>query len=241
MPFCSQCGVELDDDVKKCPLCSTPVFKASKKPAGQNQSFPDIPVDKPFPMTMEPKKMRLFVWEVMSICLLTPLLITLLTNIVIDFDITWSRFPLAVLSLVWLGATIPIFLYRIPALVVLLETFLLLGFLSGIDYLVDWKMDWFLPLALPIVIIVVFSTIVAVIPSLVVKKKGANIASFILFGIGVCTCGLDFVISSNLYHKLGISWSLYVMIPVTCTGLFLLYIHYRGKKVLDVVRKKLQF
>jgi hypothetical protein len=240
MPYCSKCGVELSEDAAACPLCSTPVQKTGGETNAEVRKYPDIPVDPTRLVPMEPKKMRLFVWEVMSISLLTPLLIVILTNFLIDWSITWSRFPLMILGMVWLATTAAVFFTRIPILLVLSEILILLGFLCGIDYLVDFKVDWFLPLALPIVVDVVFSTILVVIASLVAKKKGTNIASYVLFGIGLVTGGLDFIISSSMYHTFGIGWSLYVIIPGLIVGCFLLYVHYRGKKIVDVVRKRFQ-
>ncbi len=184
--------------------------------------------------------MRLFAWEAMSISIMTPLLIVILTNFLIDWSITWSLYPLLVLGMVWLATTAALFLYKMPVFLILSEIVILLGFLLGVDYLFDYKLDWFLPLALPIVVDVVFSTMVVVIASLLSKRKGTNIAAYVLFGIGLVTGGLDFIISSNMYHTYGIGWSLYVIVPGTLAGCFLLYVHYRGEKIADLFRKRFQ-
>jgi hypothetical protein len=241
MPYCSQCGVELGDDVITCPLCSTPVQKEPDQAAAEvKKKYPDIPVDQTVSVHLDPKKMRLFAFEVMSICILTPILIVILTNFLIDWSITWAWYPITVLGVLWLGTAAALFLYRMPLFLVLSEILILLGFLWGIDYLVDFKIDWFLPLALPIVVDVVFSTVLVVMASLLTKKKGANIAAYVLFGIGIVTGGLDFIISSNMYHTYGIGWSLYVIVPGSLVGFFLLYVHYRGKKFFDAIRKRFQ-
>lgn len=32
MSYCVHCGVELEENLKQCPLCNTPVYDPSKRP-----------------------------------------------------------------------------------------------------------------------------------------------------------------------------------------------------------------
>ena len=72
------------------------------------------------------------------------------------------------------------------------------------------------------------------------KKKGANLAAFILFGVGILNLGLDLIIMSTLQGKVTITWSLFVLVPTAIVGGFLLYLHYRFKDLNKEVKERLQ-
>ena len=98
---------------------------------------------------------------------------------------------------------------------------------------------------MPIIGLTALVTSIVVIFSIRVKNKGVNIAAFVLFGVSVICLGLDLIILSYIHETITIKWSLYVIIPLTMVGGFLLYLHYRLTRIVDMkrvleIRKKLK-
>jgi hypothetical protein len=229
MPYCSQCGVELDEYVEACPLCSAPVVASKKLKAGKNTGFPDKAVPE-----KDKGVLRFLAWEIVGVSLLTAFLIIALTNLITALGITWARYPLASIVLIWLLATFPLLLPKKPLLISILSVCAIMLFLALIDLMDNGVIDWYYYIALPITIMSIIVTTGVVMLCIKVKRKGANIAAFILFGIGIMAVGLDLILHFALTGMMGLTWSLYVIIPILFIGIFLLYIHYRLVKAVDL-------
>ncbi len=251
MPYCSKCGVEVGEEVQKCPLCNLPIQhfpedkaeKIGKKkyPDRTDQqlngkSYPDKEIEKPGKRKLTRKDKRIRVWEIIGVSLLIPFLIVTFTNLIINTTITWAKFPMISLMLVWLLCTFPLVFPKRPVIMILGIALSLLGFLVLVDYFSDGTINWFITLALPIIPLVLVLSIGVVIPSIYVKKKGMNIAAFILFAVGLLNLGLDLIISSSHNH-ITVTWSLFVLVPTFIIGGFLMYMHYRFTKDTDFKTK----
>jgi hypothetical protein len=229
MPYCSQCGVEVEDYADVCPLCSTPINKNKNITGKKKVRFPDRPV-----IANKTGVFRFLAWEIVSVSLLTAFSIIVLTNFIMAAGITWAWYPMASLLTVWLLATFPLLLPKKPLLISILSAASVMLFLASIDFLDNWKFDWYYYIALPIAIMLIVVTSLVIMISIKVKKKGPNIAAFILFGVGIIVLGLDLIINFALNKVIGLTWSLFVIIPISFTAIFLLYIHYRLLKAVDV-------
>lgn len=232
MPFCMKCGVELDDVADCCPLCGTPLRSKSRRKTGSRSDFPDRPP--PPDRTVRTRVLRLLVWEIIGVTLATALVIVLLTNLIVDLTVTWAWYPMAALLLAWMLATFPLLLVKRPLFIPVLSAAAVLLFLAFLDFIRDFSIDWFHVIALPIAVLLVIVITLVILVSLKVKKKGFNIAAFILFGCGLVAAGLDAIINLFLFSVITLSWSVFVVIPVFFTGVFLLYIHYRLAKAVDL-------
>ncbi|MBN1799060.1 MAG: hypothetical protein JW822_10805 [Spirochaetales bacterium] len=229
MPYCSQCGVEVEEYIDVCPLCSTPIHKSKVIIDKKNLKFPDKPV-----IDKKTGILRFLAWEIIGVALLTAFLIILLTNLITDLNITWARYPLASIFTVWLLATFPLLLTKNPLLIALFSVTTIMIFIAFIDIIDNWTVDWYYYIALPIALLLIIVTGLVIMLSIKVKKKGVNIAAFILFGTGTIAVGLDVIINYALSNFIILSWSLFVIIPILLTGIFLLYIHYRLMRIRDV-------
>jgi len=232
MPYCSQCKVEVDDYVDVCPLCGTPIRTKTKGKMKTKGKFPDEP-------SLESRHdrtgvFRFLVWEIVSVSLLTALLIVFLTNVIIDLAVTWSWYPMAAILLAWLLATFALLLHKRPLLIPILSAAAVLLLLAFLDFIGDLAIDWFHVIALPIAVLLIIVTTAVILMSTQTKRKGFNIAAFILLGLGLVAAGLDAIINYFLLARITLSWSLFVIIPVFFTGIFLLYIHYRVAKAGNV-------
>ncbi|MBY8999844.1 MAG: hypothetical protein KGD64_02925 [Candidatus Heimdallarchaeota archaeon] len=252
MSYCVICKVEVEPFVEKCPLCQTNI----QKPKNVNQildgkAYPEeIEEEEEKVPEISSKRRQLITWEATSVAAAVPILIIFAINMIVEkaFTVTWSRYPVIGIVLVWLLITIPLFLHKKPVLVIVGETLSIIVFLVLIDVF-DGSIDWYYQIALPIIGVIVVITSAVVILSLKVKNKGANIGAFVLFGVSLLCLGLDFVINTTLFDAETIwetlGWSFYVVIPSVIIGGFLLYLHYRLTRVVDMkrvleIRKRLQ-
>lgn len=251
MPYCSKCGVEVNEGIEECPLCNLPIQyfpedtekKIRKKvyPERTDQqvngrSYPDEEIEQPGKRTLTKKEKKFKIWEIIGVSLLIPFLIVTFTDLIISTSITWAKFPMITLLLVWLLCTFPLVFTKRPVVIIIGITFSLFGFLVLVDYFSNWKIDW-IQLALPIIALVLFLAVAVVVPSTYVKQKGMNIAAFILFAIGLLNLGLDLIIMSTIHGKITVTWSLFVLVPTFIIGGFLMYMHYRFTKDTDFKTK----
>ena len=239
MPYCSKCGVEVDQGVEKCPLCQLPI-NGMEEGAAPPQKYPDVPVEHPKrpPMTTTQKRVR--AWEIVGATLLIPFLIVVFTDLIVNETVSWARFPMIALLLAWMLATFPLLFARRPLVIISGEVLSVLIFLVLVDYLHDWVIDWFYKLALPNLAVLILIASAVTIISTQAKRKGVNIAAYILFGIGALNLGLDLIIMSSLAGTITMKWSLFVLVPCFIIGGFLLYLHFRFKNLNQDIKERLQ-
>ena len=235
--FCSRCGVEVEPHKTKCPLCGTSIQHAEEEPTSYIKKYPDEPAVKTEKVGRTAKQKRRLIWEVISVSLLIPLLITLFIDLIVNKTVTWSLYPISSLILAWFLISAPLlFPNKLPILYIG-ETLPPAIFLLVIDKIEDGQIDWLLPVGLPIEAVVAVIAAIVIIGSIKIKNKGLNIAAFILFGTGLISLGIDFIVTSYIRGTFGVSWSLYVIASTIVIGGFLLYIHYRLMKNIKLQRK----
>ena len=239
MPYCSKCGVEVDQGVEKCPLCQLPI-NGIEEDVIPPKKYPDVPVEHPKKAPLTPQQKRVRAWEIVGASLLIPFLIVVFTDLIVNETVSWARFPMIALLLAWMLTTFPLIFTKRPLIIIVGEVLSVLIFLVLIDYLHDWKIDWFYKLALPNLAVLILISSAVVLLSNQSKRKGANIAAFILFGVGALNLSLDLIIMSTLREKITITWSLFVLVPCFIIGGFLLYLHYRFKNLNKDIKERLQ-
>jgi len=240
LPYCSRCGVEVDFGIDNCPLCSRPIQKfEDDEEIEYKKKYPDEPVIPPTKRVLTPKQQKLRIWEILSASLLIPFLIVVFTDLIVNETVSWARFPMISLMLVWLLATFPLVFPKRPVINVIGLALSVMIFLILVDYFDNWQFDWFYQLALAIIALLTGTSAILVFVSTKVKQKGLNIAAFILFAIGIVNLGLDLIIMSYSRGYVTVTWSLFVLAPTVVIGGFLLYMHYRITKDTDL-RDKLK-
>ena len=110
MSYCVECGVELADYHKKCPLCHTPVHNP-------NRSFDfsrnDYPVFKSHHSTANRRKVaRRLTGFILSMCFLRAAMIPMIVDLHGNSTITWSLYPMMAVVLLWITVALPFFKKR---------------------------------------------------------------------------------------------------------------------------------
>ena len=110
MPFCPQCGVELDSHVTHCPLCAAAVTAERPELVAPYRSTPESPR---IPR-LQSAYVRTSVFESVSVLLFSGALAVFLVDIFADWRIGWSLRVLVALVGAWCLAGLVVSGYRAP-------------------------------------------------------------------------------------------------------------------------------
>lgn len=226
MVYCKKCGVELETDVKKCPLCGTPVtsgkldydsLKEHDKPGNtKHRAF-----------ALEPqKKVPL---AIVAITVTSGIITTCTINLVEVGHITWAKYPitfcLMILSYV--------FAFALKNVRIILQ--MAIGFAS--TFILTYILDVLTQTSDPIIPI---STYILLSANLVVaafifilrlaRYKSTNLIAFAFIGGGILSVFVDGILSFFLAGSIQLHWSFIVLGCVFPVSIVLLYIHGRLKK-----------
>jgi hypothetical protein len=226
MNVCKKCGVELDVNMNYCPLCGHKTNILGEE-SGNNK---DETYD--FQELSNVQKRKVF-WDLSLIVLLVGIFTSTIIDLIINKNITWSKYTITVgLSLV-IHISLVVFLHtRIVSL-------LILGFITNsvliilLD-LMNKSIDWAFTIGIPLLLTVYLVTLLL---SLIIKKskqKGVNIIAYILLGLsvaGICTEG---ILSLHTNNTVALHWSLIMLVCMGAISAILLFIHFRLKKATDL-------
>lgn len=200
MSYCVHCGVELDKDLKACPLCQTIVINPNELIIRENEAFPRDKGE------VERVKRR-DVGMVISIFLVATAVTCGLLNLLVYDAVAWSPTVMGVCGFIW-ATLFPIILYgKLPVYVYILFD----GFMAGVSILtiniITVNDQWAWGLGIPIVALI---TVVAELLAFAIKalpRSFLTITLYIFTAIGLFCVGLEMEIDYYLAHSLRLSWS----------------------------------
>jgi len=228
MPYCSRCGVEVDEIAENCPLCRAPIQKFQEDPA-PGRTFPvdELPYPGPPKMT---RKERIRLASVMTgFGILIPLLITLSVDLTLNSAVTWSVYPIIILTASLLIVLTALYFGRKPGLLMVLDFLIISTLLSSLNKFAGLP-SAAVKIGTPIAFIALVSSFFAVFTSIRAKKKGANVAAFVLIGSGMFCIMTDLFLHYSLAGSLMPGWSLIVLAATQPVSMILLYLHFRKRK-----------
>lgn len=234
MSYCVNCGVELAEGEKYCPLCDTEVINPSS-PWRESAS-------RPYPVRLEKisKKIdRKFFAALAGIILTIPIIITVLCDLVAARAITWSAYVAGAGAMLFVVFIMPFYFKKYYT-----ATFLAADGLAITLYLLFIEKasggNWFLPLGLPIMIVV---TGIITADALLLEKKRFPVfvsVAIVLFSVGfLCIC-LEIIIRTAASEDLIPRWSFFVLVPCVALGISALILEKR-KKLKDEIKRRLFF
>ncbi|HHE37293.1 MAG TPA: hypothetical protein ENL20_01810 [Candidatus Cloacimonetes bacterium] len=222
MPICKKCGVEIEEGLKFCPLCKTPLGEftepAETEEIQSRKLIPEIS-----------RKSRSWLWELVTFLSFAGFIVIFAVDFAYGTNITWSRFPLVSIIFVWLSFT---FIFRLKTrtyLQIILETLVLLILLWVLDLFIMAK-PWFFRLALPIVLCLSFLTILNTFFFRKTRVSVFGILASSMISVGIFLLFLDFILHNYMEGKLLLSWSIVAFACIIPLVVFLLYFRKRLKK-----------
>jgi len=226
MPYCKNCGVELEETMDICPLCK---LSTHKKEIIESQ--PDT--EKSIEQIQYENKRKQIIWELLSLTFISGIIITLIINLVHSRALTWSLFSISSIALVWILVTLFFFLIKHPFYLTLLLLISLSGYLIIIDLLtkpLNWSLIYGLPISISL--IVIFSMVVIAIK--IAKQKGFNVLAIVLFGLSIYSICIELSLNHPRDISPLLSWSIIVVASILPICIILVFFHYRMKKGTDL-------
>ncbi len=138
--YCCNCGVELADTEKKCPLCGVRAYHPDIDRPEQEGLYPDH--------TPQPRMKPSTVHTVLIVLFLLPILVTIQCDLLINSTITWSAYVTGALLMTYIWLILPTWFKKPNPVIFVPCDFAVLGlFLMYICFATEGH--WFFPFALP--------------------------------------------------------------------------------------------
>ncbi len=213
--YCIQCGVQLADTEKKCPLCNTVVY------------HPDV-AQKEAPALYPPKKMpqsktgRAFLCGAGVILFMIPLIVTFFSDLQLDGRLDWFGYVAGALVLVYLTFALPMWFKKPnPVIFVPCDFVACALYLHYIERTTGGH--WFLRFAFPVILGAAVITCTFVALSRYLCKGRLYVVGGSVMAIGAwvfmteCFMGLAFDVPFT-------GWSLYPLISLFLVGGLMIYL-----------------
>ena len=205
MSYCVNCGVELEQGVKECPLCNTPVINPRElEKIMQEGSFP---TKKGQVETVKRKDMGILITVMV---LATAFTCGMLNALVFSVNL-WSLPVIGVCAVFWV-LLIPFVIYtRLPIyLTILMDGAAVGAYLYLLTFLT--KSDrWFLGLGAPITILITVVAELVTVCFCKLPKSFLTGALYCVSSVAVVCVGIEILIDLYVSGAIALSWSAVVL------------------------------
>ena len=232
MSYCVNCGVELADSEKRCPLCHVEVVN----PKAQWVE----PEERPYPHHMDTIIKRIdrrYFATLAGLLLTIPCVITVLLNILSDNGITWSSYLIGAVAVMYICVFLPFFFKKYHTV-----TFLSADCAAMLLYLLFIERmnggQWFMGLGLPLT---AAASVCMLALALVFTKARLSMlvkVGIVLIAVGVFAVCADLIIRLYLYGRIELAWSYYVLIPCMVLGVAAMVMEHR-QNLKERIRRRL--
>ena len=223
MPYCSSCGVEVDDGVDRCPLCNASIHGAHGPAADEPRLEHPDKNEKP---RLSPRGRRTLAWEVISILSAIAVFVVAASDLRVHMTLGWSLYPIIAIAWGWVVSTITIFAADRRFLIAGGWVVATLALLAGTN-LLGGGLSWFVTLCLPMFAL---GLVVSVLLSLIVSRLhnvGLNVVSLSSIAAAVVCTGVDGVIEYYLTGSVRFSWSLIADEALLPFAAIMIFLHLR--------------
>lgn len=214
--YCANCGVKLADTEKQCPLCSTPAFHPDIVRKEGEPLYPQLryPVQPTHSRATQIIATTLF---------LLPMLITLLCDLQISGQVTWSGFVVAALVVAYAGFVLPFWFQKPNPVIFVPCWFAVIGlYLLYIDLATGGA--WFLSFAFPVVGCIGFILTAVVVLLRYIPKGRLYILGGASIAFGAFMPLMEYLIYITFDRPRFLAWSLYPLIVLVLLGAMLVFL-----------------
>lgn len=163
---------------------------------------------------------------IIGVCCAAAAAVGLIVDYAVNGGFGWSLIGVASSLLAWLLVGFPMLVYRRPDVFLPAIAVASLAYLWGLDRLTG-ATGWFFGLALPIGLSVMASGALSSLLCLKTRRRGPNIAAFILFGATLACLAIESIVSLHFRAAFSITWSGIVAASALPVALLLLGIQAR--------------
>jgi len=222
MILCHNCGVELDEGLKVCPLCG----RDPENKTGQEQISGNYPSDI---IQLRKKENRRYLWELSGIIAFSGIIVCTLLDLLTGKGLNWSLFSDISISVVWVILTLYLFAFKNPMILGILQLLAVLTALFLIDLIATGR-DWFFPVGLPVTVSAFIISGTLIILYRAVRLKGLNIIASAIIALSVFCIVTEIVFDKYRNGLTDLQWSLIVAVSILPVALLFYFFHYRLKK-----------
>ena len=222
MSYCVNCGVELADSEKHCPLCHVEV--ANPKALWRE------PAERPYSRHVDNLMRRIdqrYFAALAGLLLTIPGAISLLLDMIGDARLTWSAYVIGGVALVYIFFLLPLyFKKRHPVLFPALDCAAVLLYLLFIEQMNGG--GWFWGLGLPLT--VAAGVCVIGLALLFTKTRFSVLvkAGGLLTAVGLFVVWAEISVRLYLYGAFKLNWSLYALAPCLVLAAAMLILDHRN-------------
>ncbi len=246
MSYCVNCGVELEQNARECPLCNTPVLnpreqmlqgRQEKPITGKNaEGISAFPKEKGQVETVKRKDLGLL----LTMVILASVATCGILNLLVFDGAPWSLAVIGACVILWVFMIPVVICTRLPIYVSLLFDggavalyLYMLTFLAGGD-------EWFLGLGLPVTVLVTVTAELVTLCILRLPRSFLTVALYLFTALGLLCMGLEMLIRHYLEARIFLTWSAVVL--TICTILDIAVITMLSRRRLrNEVRRRLHF
>ncbi|MFP4374422.1 MAG: DUF6320 domain-containing protein [Spirochaetaceae bacterium] len=221
MKPCPHCGVLVEEENSRCPLCLTPLDGGDEgRGAGEESAV----ADGRGPVLDARPRFRLL--EVLSLLAAVGAMVVFTADVAFGFALSWSPIPLAAIVYLWIVSVVVVALGRRAVLLGMALTVATLVFLLALDLLTG-DTAWFVMPALPLVLLV------ALMSGLLVwigRRRGMSTlpaVAMVLVGVGLGSLGVELILDLHRGGPVRVSWSVVVLACAVSLALVVLLVHRR--------------
>ena len=211
MSYCVNCGVELGEGTKVCPLCQTPVINPRElEPKPVKPYFPT----RQEPVTLGPKK---GLAVLLSSMLASVAVCCGILNLFLAQEQAWWLYVAGASVMLWIFFVLPLLWRKIPVLVRALGNICAVAFYVLLIALACDGLHWYLTLALPIL---GSTAVLGMVVCLLLKHRRHSLLTslvVVLLALGLQCMAIEGFTDLFLFHTWQPGWSL--VVHTVCLGL----------------------
>ena len=228
MSYCVNCGVELDNEVNKCPLCGTAIINPNLKREISESNLPAFPDRVDLPQSVKHR----FTGFIISMVLLIPNIVCFLVNVLFQYDMKWIWLTNATSILIWTILVLPIILNKTFGLFhIIIDAVAISGY-AYVIYHVEKGEGWFLECCVPAIIIL--TVLVGVFTWVYKRFKLSWPKACILFFSEIILASFSMEIILRHYLLKMFSVSISLIITACCASIICFFIAVAKNKKLQM-------
>ncbi len=236
--YCVNCGVELAESEKKCPLCDTVVIN----PNVTGESTVKLPYPRE-QLALDVRENHWLTGVIITVLCALPALVCITCDWGISHGLSWSIYVVAAAAMVWCFVTPPIMLPRThPLSFVVIDVVAILIFLYVICRQIrrqGIEVNWYSPLALPIVLSA--GVIVGVLVSVFNSRHLKLLPKLAISLFSICALLIAVEVTTDLYiwqdKAVFLTWSIIASVPCAILALLMLLIERKRKLKESIVKR----
>ena len=207
MSYCVNCGVELENVQKQCPLCGVEVINPRVTEACvHSASFAQA--------RDEQKKIDRSFWiKFNSIIASVPIAVSLLSNLLHDKALTWSLLVIAGVFLLWCFCTSPFFFKRFTYIKMLLVDFAAIILSLGFMQVMLHDYPWFFYLALPLTLLCLAYWLIVIGLIKIRVLKGLGIVSALFVFASLIVVLIEILLDIYASRPIDLLWCWFAAAP----------------------------